>query len=100
MTGSAFLGIGQAVIHLLQLGLFNVLFEYPIARKSIQLTVAGCIISRSTVWQFVMHVGQLPVDVQFSIGFEVILALFMTFFLFVAFPPVDRIFFGDGRLND
>ncbi|MBO1912616.1 hypothetical protein J4G37_48430, partial [Microvirga sp. 3-52] len=27
-------------------------------------------------------------------GYEVILALFMTFFLFVAFPPENRIFFG------
>lgn len=95
MAGGAFLGLGQAVIHLLQLGLFNAIIRYPFARKSVQLTVAGCILVVQLLWQLVMHAGQLPMDVQFFIGFEVILALFMTFFLFVAFPPADRIFFGE-----
>lgn len=95
MAGGAFLGLGQAVIHLFQLGLFNAIIRYPFARKSVQLTVASCILIVQLLWQFVMHAGQLPIDVQFFIGFEVILALFMTFFLFVAFPPADRIFFGE-----
>lgn len=95
MTGSAFLGLGQAVIHLLQLGVFNMIIRYPFAQKSVQLTVAGCILVVQMLWQFIMHAGFLPTDVQLFIGFEVILALFMTFFLFVAFPPADRIFFGE-----
>ncbi len=95
IAGGALLGIGQAVIHLLQLGLFNAIIRYPFARKSVQLTVAGCILIVQVLWQFIIHAGQLPMDVQFFIGFEVILALFMTFFLFVAFPPADRIFFGE-----
>ena len=70
------------------------LFGIHLRRKSVQLTVAGCILVVQLVWQFMMHAGQLPMDVQLFIGFEVILALFMTFFLFVAFPPADRIFFG------
>ena len=49
---------------------------------------------RSSSWQFVMHTGHTPIDVQLSIGFEAVLALFMTFFLFVAFPHRERIFFG------
>ena len=95
IAGGAFLGLGQAVIHLLQLGLFTAVIRYPFARKSVQLTVAGCILIVQLLWQFMMNAGQLPMDVQFFIGFEVILALFMTFFLFVAFPPADRIFFGE-----
>lgn len=94
MAGSVFLGVGQAVIHLMQLGIFNAIIRYPFARKSVQLTVAGCILVVQLVWQFIMHAGQLPVEIQLFIGFEVILALFMTFFLFVAFPAEDRIFFG------
>lgn len=94
MLGSAFLGIGQAVIHLLVLALFNAVVKYPFFRKSLPLTVAGCIIIVQVVWQFVMYMGQPPINVQLSIGFEAVLALIMTFFLFVAFPPVDRIFFG------
>lgn len=95
MAGSAFLGFGQAVIHLLQLGLFHMIIRYPFARKSIQFTVAGCVLFVQLLWQLLMHAGQLPLDVQFFIGFEVILALFMTFFLFLAFPSADRIFFGE-----
>lgn len=94
MAGSVFLGVGQAVIHLMQLGVFNAIIRYPFARKSVQLTVAGCILVVQLFWQLIMHAGQLPVEVQLFIGFEVILALFMTFFLFVAFPAEDRIFFG------
>lgn len=95
MVGSAFLGFGQAVIHLLQLGLFTMIIGRPFAKKAIQFTVAGCILAVQLIWQLTMHAGQLPIDVQYFIGFEVILALFMTFFLFLAFPSADRIFFGE-----
>ena len=94
MAGGAVLGLGQAVIHLLQLLLFNVVSKHPWMRKSIPLTVAGTIIVVQVLWQFIMYSGQTPVDVQLTIGFEAILALFMTFFLFVAFPHRERIFFG------
>lgn len=80
MAGSAFLGLGQAVIHLMQLGVFNAIIRYPFARKSIQFTVAGCILIVQLFWQLIMHAGQLSIDIQLFIGFEVILALFMTFF--------------------
>lgn len=95
LAGSMFLGVGQAVIHLLQLGLFNAVIRYPFAQKLVHFTVASCVLVVQVVWQLVMHIGYLPIDVQFFIGFEVILALFMTFFMFIAFPPADRIFFGE-----
>lgn len=92
IAGSTFLGVGQAAIHLIELGIFNAIIRYPFARKSIQLTVAGCIFIVQLFWQLAMHAGQLPIEIQLFIGFEVILALFMTFFLFVAFPSEDRTF--------
>ncbi|WOV87645.1 SpoIIE family protein phosphatase [Sporosarcina oncorhynchi] len=94
MAGGAVLGIGQAVIYLLQLLLFNVVSKHPLTRKSIPLTVAGTIIVVQVLWQFVMYSGQTPVNIQLTIGFEAVLALFMTFFIFVAFPHRDRLFFG------
>src|SRR5690606_2257887 len=62
MAGSAFLGFGQAVIHLLQLGLFTMIIRYPFAKKAIQFTVAGCILAVQLIWQLTMHAGQLPID--------------------------------------
>ncbi|MFD1926699.1 SpoIIE family protein phosphatase [Sporosarcina siberiensis] len=94
MTGSVFLGVGQAVIHLLQLLLFNAVIRYPFARKSVPLTVVGSIFIVQVCWQLVAYAGKVPMDVQLFIGFEVVLAFFMTFFLFIAFPQADRIFFG------
>ena len=60
MAGSAFLDVGQAVIHLLQLVLFNAVIRYPFARKSIQLTVVSCIFIVQVLWQLVMHTGANP----------------------------------------
>lgn len=94
MTGSAFLGLGQAVIHLFELILFTVVVKHPFFRKSIPLTVAGTIIVVQVLWQFIMYSGHTPVPIQLTIGFEAVLALFMTFFLFIAFPQSERIFYG------
>ena len=87
MAGSVFLGVGQAVIHLLQLLLFNAVIRYPFARKSVPLTVVSSIFIVQVLWQLAAYGGHIPVEVQLFIGFEVILAFFMTFFLFIAFPP-------------
>jgi stage II sporulation protein E len=94
MAGSTFLGVGQAVIHLFQLGLFTTVIRYRIFQKSIQITVALCILLVQFGWQLIMYAGKIPVEIQLLIGYEVILALFVTFFLFVAFPPENRMFFG------
>ncbi|KXH86815.1 SpoIIE family protein phosphatase [Sporosarcina sp. HYO08] len=94
MAGSALLGFGQAIIHLLQFVLFNMVMKHPLFRKSVPLTVAGCMIVVQVLWQFIMYAGQPPMNVQFYIGFEAVLALFMTFFLFLAFPSTEKLFFG------
>ncbi len=95
MVGSAFLGLGQAVIHLLQLGLFHTLIRLPVAKKSVPLTVASSVFVIQLLWQLMMHGGMMPLDVQFFIGLEVMMALFITFFLFSAFPSADRMFFEE-----
>ncbi|MCZ2260585.1 SpoIIE family protein phosphatase [Sporosarcina sp. G11-34] len=95
MVGSSFLGVGQAVIHLLELLLFNAVIRYPFARKSVPLTVVSSIVVIQVIWQLIAYAGVIPVEVQLFIGFEAILAFFVTFFLFMAFPPADRIYFGE-----
>ena len=88
IAGSAFLGVGQAVIHLFQLGLFNTVIRHRICSKvDTTNVVALCILLFKFVWQLIMYAGKIPLEIQLMIGYEVILALFMTFFLFVAFPP-------------
>ena len=82
LAGSMFLGVGQAVIHLLQLGLFNAIIRYPFAKKLVHFTVASCVLVVQVVWQLVMHVGILPIDVQFFIGFEVILLVYDVFHVY------------------
>lgn len=94
MAGSAFLGIGQALIHLLQLLLFHAVIKSPFVRKSIPLAVAGCMIVPQIIWQVAMYSGSPPTAVQLSIGLEALLALFMTIFLLLAFPSVERILYG------
>lgn len=95
MAGSAFLGLGQAVIHLLQLCLFHSIIRFSFARKLIPLTVASSIFIVQLPWQLFMHGGNMPLEVQFFIGLEVIMALLITFFLFSAFPSADRMFFEE-----
>ena len=49
MFGSAFLGFGQAVIHLLMLALFNAVIKYPLMRKSVPLDSGRLYHCRSSV---------------------------------------------------
>ncbi|WP_153733459.1 SpoIIE family protein phosphatase [Sporosarcina obsidiansis] len=94
MAGSAFLGMGQAVIHLTQLLLFHLAIKSPFVKKSIPLAVAGCMIIPQIIWQLVMYSGSPPVAVQLSIGLEALLALFMTIFMLLAFPSIERLLYG------
>lgn len=94
MAGSAFLGIGQAFIHLAQLLLFHMAIKSPFVRRSIPLAVAGCMIVPQIIWQLIMYSGSPPVTVQLSIGLEALLALFMTVFMLLAFPSIERLLYG------
>ena len=97
ISGSLFLGIGQSVIFLLQILVFNLAIRHPFTRKSIPLSVAGTVILTQVFWQFMMYAGQPPVPIQLAIGFEALLALLMTFFLFLAFPQVDKLLYSPWR---
>ena len=95
IAGSMLLGLGQAVIHLLEIVAFTFALKYSFSRKSIPITVASTVLLIQLLWQFLMHGGAIPIEVQFFIGFEVILSLFLTLFLFMAFPSADRLLFGN-----
>ena len=92
MAGSVFLDVGQAVIHLLQLLLFNAAIRYPFTRKSVPLTVVSSIFIVQVLWQLVAYGGHIPMEVQLFVGFEVILAFFMTFFFIYCFSKGGSIF--------
>lgn len=94
MMGSAFLGMGQAVIHLTQLLLFHTVIKIPVMKKSIPISVAVSMIIPQLSWQIVKFNESLPVPVQLSIGLEALLALFMTIFMLMAFPSIDRLLYG------
>ena len=55
MAGSAFLGVGQAVIHLFQLGLFNAVIRYPISQK-VDTAYRCRLYSYRSSWLAVSHV--------------------------------------------
>ncbi|MDV6378983.1 SpoIIE family protein phosphatase [Sporosarcina sp. GW1-11] len=94
MIGSSFLGVGQAVIHLTQLLLFHATLKIPVMKKSIPFTVAGSMVVSQLAWQLIKYSEGLPVAVQLSIGLEALLALFMTIFMLLAFPSIDRLLYG------
>ncbi|AXI00740.1 serine/threonine protein phosphatase [Sporosarcina sp. PTS2304] len=94
MIGSSFLGMGQAVIHLTQLLLFHTAIKIPVMKKSIPVAVAASMILPQIVWQLIQYSERLPVAVQLSIGLEALLALFMTIFMLLAFPSIDRLLYG------
>ena len=60
MAGSVFIGLGQAVIHLFQLALFNALIKYPTVRKSIPFIVRFVLLSYKGCGMFVMHWRGIP----------------------------------------
>lgn len=93
MIGSSLLGIGQAMIHLCEILLLNTFTRFAFPRKVLQFTVAVTILLVQVGWQSVAYWGLMPVNVMLFIAFEVILALFMTFFLFMAFPSTERLLF-------
>lgn len=95
MAGSAFLGMGQAVIHVTQLLLFHLVMRVPFVKKSIPLAVAGSMFIPQLIWQITKYSeSAMPVAVQLSIGLEALLALFMMIFMLMAFPPIERMLYG------
>lgn len=92
LVGSAFLGVGQIAIHILQLFLFQGIMHFSITRKMLPFAVSSSVLIVQFVWQLIMHHYMIPLEVLFFISFEVILSLFMTFFLLYAFerPSTER----------
>lgn len=85
VIGSFTLGVGQVVIHGLQLGIFYWIMHLRVSRTMMPFAVSSSILLIQLAWQFMMHGYAIPLEVLFLISFEVVLSLFMTFFLLYAF---------------
>lgn len=90
MAGSLMLGFGETAIHLLQLALFQFLFQSHFFKKYIPFTVLLTVLTVQTGWQIVSYSGQVPFFVWMFVTYEGILTLFMTLFLFLFFKPIHQ----------
>ena len=86
--GSITLGFGQVVIHALQALIFPLYKKKLINKLPISLFVFMDVVLIQIIWQFVSYSGEIPVSVLLAIGYEGILSLFMTVFLFQLFLPL------------
>lgn len=92
LLGSWTLGLGQVLIHALQAFLFPLHSKAWIRKVPLPLFVFLNIIFVQIAWQFVSYGGSIPISVLLAIGYEGILALFMTVFLFQLFLPLPDFF--------
>ncbi len=91
VLGSLTLGIGQLTIHALQALLFKFQGKRIIRKIPVPLFVFLDIILVQLIWQLISYGGEVPVSIWLSIGYEGILSLFMTLFLFQLFLPLPEL---------
>ncbi|MEK5230268.1 SpoIIE family protein phosphatase [Lysinibacillus sp. FSL K6-0232] len=85
LTGCLFLGLGQVLILVLQILMYECIrrFRYWQLPQSIAVSLAVLLVQ--IVWQGLIYQGLPPVLVQFYVGCEAALALIMTLFMQVLF---------------
>jgi len=88
LLGSFTLGFGQVVIHALQAFIFLLHRKRFIKKIPLPLFVLMDVVFIQVIWQFVSYGGDIPVSVWLAIGYEGVLSLFMTLFLFQLFLPL------------
>ncbi|MEK4484052.1 SpoIIE family protein phosphatase [Psychrobacillus sp. FSL H8-0484] len=88
LLGSFTLGFGQVVIHALQAFIFPLHRKRFIKKIPLPLFVLMDVVFIQVIWQFVSYGGDIPVSVWLAIGYEGVLSLFMTLFLFQLFLPL------------
>ncbi len=91
ILGSLTLGIGQLMIHVLQALLFSLQGKKLIRKLPIPIFVLLDVVLIQIVWQFISYSGEIPASVWLSIGYEGILSIFMTLFLFQLFLPMPEL---------
>lgn len=91
LTGSLTLGIGQTVIHLLQVGGFQLFNHLLRQKKLIPFQVAITVLVIQLGWQWVSYSGEIPLSVSLLVLYESILSAVMTVFLSQLLVPIHTI---------
>ena len=91
ISGSLTLGIGQMMIHLLQVGGFQLFYNLLRKKKLIPLQVALTVMIIQLGWQWVSYSGEIPLSVSLLVLYESILSAIMTVFLSQLFVPMHAI---------
>ena len=88
LLGSITLGLGQVLIHAMQAMIFPLHFKKTIKKIPLPLFVLIDVVCVQAIWQYVSYSGSIPGSVWLAIGYEGVLSLFMTIFLFQLFLPL------------
>lgn len=91
LTGSLTLGIGQTIIHLLQVGGFQFFNNVLRQKKLIPLQVAITVLIIQFGWQWISYSGEIPLSISLLILYESILSGIMTVFLSQLFVPMHAV---------
>lgn len=86
LFGALTVGIGQGLIHFLQVLVFQLLKRLPI-----YLSIPLAIASVQSVWQLVSYQQNVPLDVWLAIGYETVLSGIVAMLLFRVFLPLPRL---------
>jgi stage II sporulation protein E len=91
LSGSLTLGIGQTILHVLQIGGYQGISQILKNKKFIPLQVAMVILLVQFGWQWVSYSGAIPLSVSLLVLYESILSAIMTVFLFQLFVPMHAL---------
>jgi len=91
ISGSLTLGIGQTVLHVLQIGGYQAISHVLKNKKFIPLQVAMVILLVQVGWQWISYSGEIPLSVALLVLYESILSAIMTVFLFQLFVPMHAL---------
>lgn len=91
ISGSLTLGVGQTVIHLLQVGGFQLFNQLLRQKKFIPLQVAITVLVIQIGWQWVSYGGEIPLSVSLLVLYESILSAIMTVFLSQLLVPMHAV---------
>ena len=87
ILGSFTLGFGQVIIHAIQALLFPFYQNRFVNKIPLPIFVLIDVVCIQVLWQFISYGGEIPVSIWLAVGYEGVLSLFMTIFLFQLFLP-------------
>lgn len=91
LSGSLTLGIGQTILHVMQVGGYQAVSQVVKNKKLIPFQVAMVILLVQVGWQWVSYGGEIPLSVSLLVLYESILSAIMTVFLFQLFVPMHAL---------